>query len=131
MSGLTDFLQVEKVSEMTGEVTLPRLADTIGTFKFKILQERDWNNARSRATTFKNKEAKVDGTKLTMGVIISQVYEPNFRDSEGLKSLDLKTPEDVLNTYLLPGEIEELFRVITEASGFNKDTEELDEEAKN
>lgn len=68
---------------------------------------------------------------MTNNIVINHTVEPNFKDAESIKKMGVMTPEDYLHKVLLPGEIDDLALKIQELSGFNKDFEELVDEAKN
>ena len=64
-------------------------------------------------------------------LIINYTVDPNFKDAEVVKKAGCMTPEQLVNKVLLAGEVATLVEEISALSGFDKDLEELREEAKN
>jgi len=57
--------------------------------------------------------------------------EPNFNDMQSIEKAGVRTPGEFINKVLKAGEIIDLSNAITEISGFDQDTDEIVEEAKN
>ena len=65
-------------------------------------------------------------------MIIGQTIYPNFRDKDLLQKAGFpEMPEQFVSKKLLPGEIAELASKIQEISGFDFDSEQDVDEAKN
>jgi hypothetical protein len=51
--------------------------------------------------------------------VLNGTQDPNLKDKQLLELYEAVTPEDLLNgTFLLPGEVSQLFNAIQELSGF-------------
>jgi hypothetical protein len=61
----------------------------------------------------------VDGRMLQVMCVLNGTQDPNLKDKQLLELYEAVTPEDLLNgTFLLPGEVSQLFNAIQELSGF-------------
>lgn len=136
---LQEFLNKNKVDGIQDEVAISkRLAnpETGELYKFKIraLTEKEYEGARSAATTLpkKRKErTKFDTSAFNEKIIIAACIYPNFKDAESIKEAGCIAPEEYLHKVLLPGEVSDLANSITKLSGFDVDMEDLIEDAKN
>ena len=66
-----------------------------------------------------------------MDSVLTCTVDPNFRNEEAVRKANVLSPEQLVNKLLLPGEVMELYRAISELSGFDKEPEELKDEVKN
>lgn len=136
---LQEFLNKNNISNLKKEVTISkRLAnpETGELFKFKIraLTQKEFEEARNAATTMprnRKERVQVNNAVYYSKIIIAGCVEPNFKSAESISAVGVVTPEDYLNSVLLPGEINDLATAILDLSGFENDMDELIEEAKN
>lgn len=136
---LQEFLNKNSTIDIKCEVAISnrlKNPETGELYKFQIraLTDREWENARSEATTLpkKSKErSKFNQSLFNEKVVISATVYPNFKDSESISATGCITPEQYLHKVLLPGEIAELAVKISEISGFTEDLDDLTDEAKN
>ena len=79
---------------------------------------------RKQRTTF-------DSSKFNMMLLVNHCIDPNFKDAEFLKKLNVNTPEEAINKTLKAGEVIDLSEQISKISGFDSDINDEIEEAKN
>lgn len=131
MSRLTDFLIQNPVDNLTEELVVSqRLAE----FPFKIRGMTGPEFAEyQKLATIMNRHKKVEFNSKLFNevVIINHTVEPNFRDAESMKSAGCVTPEQFMYKSLLAGEIAELSQRISALSGFDRELDEVVDEAKN
>lgn len=137
MSKLQQFLNANPVSGMTKEVVVSdRFKDEKGNilkFTIRAISPSEFEEIRKRALIVKKggKEFEFDTGKFNMDLIVNCTVDPNFKDAESIKALGCVSPDQYVNKVLLAGEVEELANQIREFSGFDKDLDELVDEAKN
>ena len=132
MSNLQDFL-LENIedTEETEEVSLPgRLQDK--KFIIKPASDKAFNKWSQECRTLrKGKKIIFDDSKFHELIISNCCVEPNFKDEAFMQKAGCKTPGDLINKVLKAGEIRNLADAISALSGFDEDTDDLVEEAKN
>lgn len=136
---LQEFLNKTNVTSIEEEVAISQRLknpETGELFKFKIrpLTDKEWESARSEATTLPKKakeRSKFNNSYFNDRVVLAATIYPNFKDAESIQSLGCISPEQYLHKVLLPGEIAELSTRIVQLSGFTEDIDELIEESKN
>ncbi|WP_025026336.1 phage tail assembly chaperone [Caldalkalibacillus mannanilyticus] len=138
MNTLQEFLNANPVDNITEEVVISdRFKGNNGElFKFKIkaMSNEDFEQIRKKSTIVHTKgkrQVEVDVQKMNNDIIIQNTLEPSFKDAESIQKLGCVTPDEYLSKVLLPGEIAELSRRIQQLSGFDRDMDDLVEEAKN
>ena len=96
------------------------------------MSQNDFKEYQRKAQGRINKKGiDFDTAKFNLLMVAGQTIEPDFRNAELLKKANCATAEDFINKKLLIGEIAELARQIQIVSGFDNDSEEDIEEAKN
>lgn len=132
MTELQLFLMENPVDNITDKV---KLGGRLKNFEFEIKPMNNNDMTRYQKLCIKNpnssKKKEFDVQKFNELVVINNVINPNFKDPEWMKSAGVLTSEALVNKVLLAGEIAELSEKISELSGFNSDTEDLEEEIKN
>lgn len=131
MSKLLEFLISNPVDNMTEEVVVSnRLAAY--PFKIKAMSGPEFSEYQKLATKIgRHKKVDFDSKIFNEQVILNHTIEPNFRDAESVKKSGCLSPEQFLYKFLLAGEIAELSQRISALSGFDKDMDDLVDEAKN
>lgn len=101
------------------------------TFEVSLISDREWKNYQNQTNKLK-KGGRVDfdGTKFNELLVINHCVNPNFRDANAMKKLDVRTPEQLLHKTLKIGEVSQLADIITSVSGFDTNIRELIEEIK-
>lgn len=134
MNNLQQFLLENPVDNVTQEIVLSgRLKD----FKFKVraITGKEYSDYQARCIENPNspKKRKFNTQKFNELIVVNHTVDPNFKDAEWLKTAGILSMDaaQLLYKTLLAGEINELADTILKISGFNNDTEELIEEAKN
>lgn len=136
MTTLTDFLLANPVDTITEEVVVSaRLKDENGhLFKFKVkpMLNSEYLDYQKQCVSTKKGGGVDFNTKLfNRLLILNHTVEPNFRSAELMASAGCTTPEQLLNKFLLAGEIQVLSEQIRNISGFADDLDELVDEVKN
>jgi len=131
MSDLMNYL-LENVN-VTEEIEEVKLGGRFKDFKFKIkpVSGKDFNKFKEECRTIKKKKVTFDDAKFNELVITKCCIEPNFNDIQAIEKAGVKTPGEFINKVLKAGEIVDLSNAITELSGFDQDTDDIVEEAKN
>lgn len=135
MSKLTDFLLNNTVENLTEEIIVSdrfKVDGEILKFKIKAVNPNEFSDLQKQCTKV-GKKGKVnfDSKMFNEQLIINYTVDPNFKDAEVVKKAGCMTPEQLVNKVLLAGEVATLVEEISALSGFDKDLEELREEAKN
>lgn len=140
MSLLKDFL-LENANVTTDAVEVPvskRFTDAKGNlmkFKVRPVTGDEFSDYQKKSTRVemqgKKKVATMDSKVFNNLVIINHCIDPDFKDVEFIKQLNVQTPEQALQKTLLAGEIVELASRISDISGFDTDINDEIEEAKN
>lgn len=131
MGQLMDFLidNCSVVDEAEELILSERLKEH--KFKIKPISGKEFNKLKAECRKLKKKELLFDDVSYNEKVIIKGCIEPNFSDIAFIEKAGCKTPGDLINKVLKAGEITDLVNAISKLSGFDEDTEELVEEAKN
>lgn len=136
MSALTDFLLANPVNTITKEVVVSkRIKDSEGNlmkFKVKPMLNEEYLEYQNQCTIPK-KGGKIDfnSRRFNQLIILNHTVEPNFRDADLIQKAEVRTPEQLLNKFLLAGEIQALSEQIRILSGFEDSLDDLVEEVKN
>lgn len=128
---LSEFLVSTTVEDITEEVSLP---GRLQNFKFKIRPISGNEFAEYQKLTSKiGKKGRVqfDSKKFNELLVLNHTIEPNFRSAELIKQAGCQTPEQLLYSRLLAGEISELANQISVLSGFDRDMDDFVDEVKN
>lgn len=134
---LQDFLNANPIDGLTDEVVISdRFKDANGAllkFKIRVANSEELGNYRKKSMKVdaKKKTVEVDSAQLTQDIVINHTIYPNFKDAQSLQKLGCTTPSQYLTKVLLPGEIEQLALSIQRLSGYDKEMDELVDEAKN
>lgn len=131
MSKLLDFLIENPVDNLRAEVIVsPRLAKY--PFIIKGISGHDFSEYQRMSTEVgRHNKVKFNSKLFNEQLILNHTIEPNFRDADAIKKAQCQTPEQFLYKSLLAGEISELAQQISALSGFDRDMEDMVEEAKN
>lgn len=133
MGNLIDFLTQKPVSDITEEVKLytrPEYGEMV--FKVRAMDGEDFSEYQKQCSTIDKKgNPHFDTKKYNDLVIVNHCIEPDFKDAEVLKRAGVTTSSQLINKYLKAGEIAELSQKIADISGFDRDINEVKEEAKN
>ncbi|BDU83499.1 phage tail assembly chaperone [Clostridium perfringens] len=135
MSKLMDFLINNTIENLTEEVVISdrfKVDGEILKFKIKAVTPDEFSDLQKQCTKIGKKgKMNFDSKMFNEQLIVNYTVEPNFKDAEAIKKAGCITPEQLLNKTLLAGEVATLVEQISTLSGFDKDLEELREEAKN
>ena len=135
MSKLMDFLVNNTVENLNEEVVISdrfKVDGEILKFKIKAVTPDEFSDLQKQCTKIGKKgKMNFDSKMFNEQLIVNYTVEPNFKEAEAIKKAGCITPEQLLNKTLLAGEVATLVEQISTLSGFDKDLEELREEAKN
>lgn len=135
MSKLMNFLINNTIENLTEEVVISdrfKVDGEILKFKIKAVTPDEFSDLQKQCTKIGKKgKMNFDSKMFNEQLIVNYTVEPNFKDAESIKRAGCITPEQLLNKTLLAGEVATLVEQISTLSGFDKDLEELREEAKN
>ncbi|GIQ62122.1 hypothetical protein PACILC2_06900 [Paenibacillus cisolokensis] len=135
MSTLQEFLNSNPIDNLTEEVVISeRFKDRDGNvlkFKIRAMTSKEFDDIRKRSMRLKKgRQFELDVERFNSAIVINQTVVPDFRNAASIEKLGCATPEEYLNKVLLAGEIAELVNQIQRLSGFDRDMNELIDEAK-
>lgn len=111
----------------TKEVEITRLSEVVGQkviFTLRALNGEEFKEAQEAALSLskRGEVEDVDSRMLQVICVINGTQDPNLKDKQLLDLYDAATPDLLLNgSFLLPGEVSQLFNAIQELSGFGAD----------
>ncbi len=104
----------EKFKVADKKINIKRLSEELGeevVFTIKHLSLDKINEIRES-----------NSEDVTVHMVIEAVKEPNFKSKELMEKYDAITPVDLINKILLPGEIEEIYILLSKMNGYRKET---------
>lgn len=111
----------------TKEIEITRLSEIVGQkviFTIRALNGEEFKEAQEAALSLskRGEVEDVDSRMLQVMCVINGTQDPNLKDKQLLDLYDAATPDQLLNgSFLLPGEVSQLFNAIQELSGFGAD----------
>ncbi|MBW9159345.1 phage tail assembly chaperone [Clostridium tagluense] len=116
-----------KIKRPTKEVELKRLSEILGDtviFKCEALDAERFNEIQENALHINEKGEfeNINTGEMQIFTILEGVKEPSLKSKDLLEKFGAVTPKELIKNLLLPGEISNLYNIISELSGFNKDT---------
>ncbi|MBZ9637529.1 phage tail assembly chaperone [Clostridium sp. FP1] len=116
-----------KIQRPTKEVELKRLSEILGDtviFKCEALDAERFNEIQENALHINEKGEfeNINTGEMQIFTILEGVKEPSLKSKDLLEKFGAVTPKELIKKLLLPGEISNLYNIISELSGFNKDT---------
>ncbi|MCB2300934.1 phage tail assembly chaperone [Clostridium tagluense] len=116
-----------KIQIPTKEVELKRLSEILGDtviFKCEALDAERFNEIQENALHINEKGEfeNINTGEMQIFTILEGVKEPSLKSKDLLEKFGAVTPKELIKKLLLPGEISNLYNIISELSGFNKDT---------
>lgn len=132
MNKLMEFLADNPITDVTKEIKISgRLKDY--TMKVKALTGRQYNDFQTLSieNASSNKKRRFNTRKFQELVVTTCLVDPNLKDAEFLKKLQVTIPEEAIYKCFLAGEIAQIAEAILKVSGFDEDIEVLEEEVKN
>ena len=82
----------------------------------------------SELTTITNKKGEpvdVESMRAAALYVVEGATEPSMKDEKLMKHFGAATPEDLVHALFLPGEVLDLYRAISDISGFKSTDEEV------
>lgn len=132
MNRLMEFLADNPVSDISREIKLSgRLSDF--TLKVKVLSGKQYNDYQTLSieNLTSNKNRRFNTRRFQELVVVNCLVEPDIKNVEFLKKLNVRTPEEALYKVFLAGEIAQIAEAILQVSGFDEEIEVLEDEVKN
>ena len=111
----------------TKEVEITRLSEIVGQpviFTIRALTGEEFQEAQQAALSVskRGEVEEVDSRMLQVMCVLNGTQDPNLKDKQLLEMYEAATPDQLLNgSFLLPGEVSQLFNAIQELSGFGED----------
>lgn len=118
-------LMKEADTEETTKVIVSKRYKEI-PFEIRALKNDEYFNGKKKFT----KGADFDGRGFMYYIIKECTIVPNFKDANEISKAKVVTPEQMIDVYLNPGEIDRLSTKIVEFSGFGK-LDEVETEIEN
>ena len=110
----------------TKQLEITRLSGIVGEpviFTIRALTGEEFKEAQEAAysLTKRGEVEDVDGRMLQVMCVLNGTQDPNLKDNQLLDLYEAATPDQLLNgSFLLPGEVSQLFNAIQELSGFGE-----------
>ena len=110
----------------TKQLEITRLSGIVGEpviFTIRALTGEEFKEAQEAAysLTKRGEVEDVDGRMLQVMCVLNGTQDPNLKDKQLLDLYEAATPDQLLNgSFLLPGEVSQLFNAIQELSGFGE-----------
>ncbi len=102
-------IEIKRLSEETGEKVV-FTCHSLSMDKYIQIKENATNGD------------EIDTLELQIFAIIEGVKNPNFKSDELIGRFKAATPKELVKKLLRPGEINRIFEIISELSGFGGDT---------
>jgi len=115
--------EIKRLSEITGEPFVVHYQAVTADIVDDI----------SELTTITNKKGEpvdIESMRATALYVVEGATEPSMKNEKLMKHFGAATPEDLVHKLFLPGEVLDLYRAISDISGF-KDTDEEVQHLKN
>jgi hypothetical protein len=117
---------VTKIKRPVKKVEIKRLSELLGesvVFNCEALDAEKFNEIQEGALMISEKGEfeNINTSELQIFTLIEGVKEPNLKSKELLEKFSAVTPKELVKKLLLPGEISNLYNIISDLSGFNKD----------
>lgn len=104
----------EKFKVADKKINIKRLSEELGeevVFTIKHLSLDKINEIRES-----------NSEDVTVHMVVEAIKEPSFKSKELMEKYDAITPVDLINKILLPGEIEEIYILLSKMNGYRKET---------
>ena len=123
-------LDAGKIKLPEKEVEIKRLSELLGekvVFKCRAIDGERYADIQKMAVDISKKGdiRDINMYKMQVLTVIEGVVDPNFKDKKLLEHYNCHTPEELVKKLLLAGEITELFNVINELSGYERETDDI------
>lgn len=128
---------IAKVTELPAdEVEIKRLSKIIGSrfaVKVRAINGNRYTEIQKSVLNIGSKgKSDFDIAKAKTLTVLEGLVEPDMRDKELLKQFKAVTPKEAINKIFLPGEIDRIYKKITELCGYddedgNKSEEDVEE----
>lgn len=115
-------LDESKIKKPTKKVEIKRLSEILGEkviFTCEAVSAARMAEIQEMALDVENQQ--IDVQEMQLMTVLAGVKEPDLKNKELLEKFHAPTPKELLQKLLLAGEITNLYNVISELSGFNKD----------
>lgn len=124
-------LDVKKVVERpTKEFEVKRLSKLLGEkaiFKCQALDGETYADIQRSAIDISKKGNIRDMKLFDMKVMtcVEGIIDPNLKDKKLLEHFGVPTPKELVKKMLLPGEIDDLYNLINDLSGYEVDEDDI------
>lgn len=132
MNTIMQFLADNPITDVTRDI---RISGRLENYKMRVkaLTGRQYNDFQTICleNNTSSKKRRFNTRKFQELIVTTCLMEPNLRDVEFLKALNVATPEEALYKSFLAGEISQISEAILQVSGFSEEIEVLEDEVKN
>jgi len=124
---------VAKITELPSEeIEIKRLSKITGdnfSVKVRAIDGKRYTEIQKSVLNIGHKgKSDYDVTKAKTLIVLEGLVEPDMKNKELLKQFKAITPKEALNKIFLAGEIDKIFKKITELCGYNDEDGDKDEE---
>lgn len=121
-------LNPEEIRKPQKQVELKRLSRILGgkaVFTCEAISADKFAEIQEKAVKVENGQLEdIDTSEIQIFAILEGVKDPNLKLKELREKLGAPTPKELVKKLLLPGEITQLYNVISDLSGFGSDAVE-------
>lgn len=100
-------------------------------FTIRSLTAAEWDDVQTQCLKTVRGKTAMDSAKFNEMAVLAGCQEPDFALVAFIEANDCKTPEQLLRKVLLPGEIADIAKAISDVSGFGTSYTRMVDEAKN
>ncbi len=110
--------EIKRLSEITGEPFIVK-------YQAVTVDVVDDINELTAITNKKGEPIDIDFIRAATLYVIEGFIEPNLKDEKLAKHFGAATPEDLVHKLFLPGEVMDLYKCVSDISGFQSTDEEI------
>ncbi len=119
-------LNPDQITKPSRQVEMKRLSEVLGekvVFTCQAINADKFSEIQEQAVKIGNGQIEnIDTGEIQIFTILEGVKEPSLKSKELREKLNCHTPKELVTRLLLPGEITQLYNIISELSGFGGDT---------
>lgn len=117
-------LDCKKLQKPYKEVEITRLSEIVGEpflVRCEALTADEFADLQKSVSLSAQGDVDID-ENIQVNTVIKGVSDPDFSNQKVIEKFKAVTPVEAVNNILLPGEISSIYTVITQLSGFGKDS---------
>jgi hypothetical protein len=121
-------LNPEQMSRPSKKIEMKRLSQVLGEkviFTCQAIYSDKFAEIQEQAVKIGNGQIEnIDTGEIQTFTVLEGVKEPNLKSKELREKFNCPTPKELVKNLLLPGELTQLYNIISDLSGFGSNTVE-------